>query len=218
MPDFGTRLDQQVKQDLDHVYSDHSRSTYNTKVLWFLRFVFWMGWAGQLSDMGFVAAVLVHRYATFLAQTQSFKSVKLSMNGVRIYYENRGIPNPLANNSKHKLHMKALRRKLGDVDRPKLPVTPRVLGWLTTACDKSCPREVAFTAAALIAFFAFLRKSNVTTGRTQPEEISHALKAGDVAVDDANYRLIIRLRCTKTIQFGERELLIPISGIRGSPI
>ena len=57
---------------------------------------------------------------------------------------------------------------------------------------------VACVAALLIAFFAFLRKSNVTIGKVHSDDITHALLAGDVAIDEQLYTMFVKLRCTKT--------------------
>jgi integrase len=178
----------------------------------------WMNYAAYFDCIEVVRTHLLPRYATYLSYSAGYKTIKLYLNGVRLFYISRNMPNPLADNYQHKQHMESLRRIKGDISKPKLPITVTELLWLAAACDATSPADVAFTVAALIAFFAFLRKSNVTTGVQQSDDITHALLAGDVVIDNDTYTLWITLRCTKTIQFGERKLYIPIAGMRGSPI
>jgi len=201
-----------------HAFAASTRSTYGDHVRYFLRWVVWMGYTAFLLDIPYVSTIMLKRYVTFLALTQSYKTVKLCLNGVRLFYIGRGLPNPMAENFAHHQHLQGIRRMKGDATKQKLPITPRELLWLVSACNTNAPAEVAFTCAALIAFFAFLRKSNVTTGHQHTEDITHALLAGDVAVDEQSYTLWIRLRCTKTLQYSERTLDVPIRGNRGSPI
>ena len=97
--------------------------------------------------------------------------LKNTLNGVRLHYMGRGLPNPLANNYKHYKQMRGIKRVKGDHQVPKLPITMSELTWLAAGCDTKNATQVACVAACLIAFFAFLRKSNVTTGRTHNDHL-----------------------------------------------
>ena len=210
-------LDTRTREEMKYVYAPDTQNTYQKITLWFIRWTIFMGYYANLTNFEFVINQVIPRYTSYLAATQSYKTLKLTLNGIRLYYLGQEQPNPLANSHAHAQHMRALRRKMGDVPKPKLPITMRELTWLALACNMNAPEEVAFTAAAMIAFFAFLRKSNVTTGHQTATDIASAIAMQDVIIDEQNYMLFITLRCTKTIQFGERTLRIPIYGRRGSP-
>jgi hypothetical protein len=65
----------------------------------------------------------------------------------------------------------------------KLPITMAILSHLVASCNSKTPAGAATAAAAGIAFFAFLRKANVTVGKqTSAKEFTHALTAGNVWV------------------------------------
>ncbi len=65
-------------------------------------------------------------------------------------------------------------------------------------------------SAALFAFFCFLRKSNVSLKHSTGDISAHDLhppRRRDIFLDNQFW---LRLRFTKTIQFGERELLLAV--------
>jgi hypothetical protein len=208
----------EVQKSSAQAFSSQTNKAYNTLVLYLVRWVFFMGYVNCLRDPMLFAQVALGRYVEFMAQTRTYGSVVTAMNGVRLFFIERGMSNPLANNYKYYKHMRGLRRRKGDIAKGKFPITATQLCWLAQACDTNDPYQVAFTVAALVAFFGFLRKSNVTTGRTHNEDITHAILMGDISIDEPSYSLMVTLRCTKTIQFGERTVQIPIKGIRGSII
>ena len=171
-----------------------------------------------LLDYSFMQNVAIPAYIAFLARTQVYPTIKFTLNGIRTLYETRGQPNPLIGHWGISHLLQGLKRKKPGGIKQKFPITIGILETIASATDPTNPAEVAFTAACLVAFFAFLRKSNVTTDKVQSDDMLKALTADNVYVDYSTYTLWIRLTCTKTIQFGERVLLIPIAGIRGSTI
>ena len=83
--------------------------------------------------------------------------------------------------------------------------------------DVQSPVQVACMTAALVAFFGLLRKSNLTTGRRAGTCDMKSLHHNNITKNSAT-ELWLTLNFTKTIQFGERTLNIPIIGIDGSVI
>jgi hypothetical protein len=71
--------------------------------------------------------------------------------------------------------------------------------------------DIAFLAI-LIGFFAFLRKSNLTVESDALFDSSKMIRRSDLRIDRAAYVLWVRIRRTKTLQFGDREIWIPIHG------
>ena len=68
--------------------------------------------------------------------------------------------------------------------------------------------------AILIGFFCFLRKSNLTVESDSLFDTTKMIRRSDIRVDRTEYVLWVRIRRTKTIQSGDRELWIPIHGQR----
>ena len=78
--------------------------------------------------------------------------------------------------------------------------------------DLTQPFDLVFWAACLLAFFSFLRKSNLFFDKSNPAY----LKRHDVSFLEQGATL--KIQRTKTIQHGERPLVVPIPHIAGSPL
>ena len=60
-----------------------------------------MDYTAYLLDMEYMRTTILKRYVVFLSLTQAYKTIKLTINGVRLFYIGRGLPNPLADNYQH---------------------------------------------------------------------------------------------------------------------
>jgi len=69
--------------------------------------------------------------------------------------------------------------------------------------------------AILIGFFAFLRKSNLTVESDALLDTSKLMRRSDIRIDRGQYVLWVRIRRTKSLQYGDREIWIPIHGWPG---
>lgn len=105
-----------------------------------------------------------------------------------------------------KLIIRGLRRILGDAQEQKLPITPSVLSCLRPQLLAS--KDSGFWAAMLIAFYSFFRKSNLVPKSASGYDPSKTLSRQDILIRP--WGLVICVRWSKTIQFKERKLLIPI--------
>jgi hypothetical protein len=158
-------------------------------------------------------------YIAFLARSATATTVRAYLSGVRVFYETRGKPNPLQDHFGLRHMLKGVDRLRPGTSKRKLPITMAILSHMVASCDPTTPAGAATAVAAVVAFFAFLRKANVTAGKqTLAKEFTHALTAGNVWVHYGTYTLWLRLTCTKTIQFSERVLYVPIKGIPGHPL
>lgn len=117
---------------------------------------------------------------------------------------------------RHLGHCAGIRRHLGDAVCRKSPITPEHLLHLLSQLDISAPGDANIWAAALVMFFAMLRRGNVLPNSTQKFDMAQHLRRQDVQFTAQG--LVLSIRATKTIQFRERELIIPIPRIHGSPM
>ncbi len=84
------------------------------------------------------------------------------------------------------------------------PITLHILSQILVQLDLSNHDHTVFWSLCLIAFFTFARKSNLGKyGAKKTQLIRHDVKVGSRA-------LLITFNWTKTIQFGERKLVIPV--------
>ena len=128
----------------------------------------------------------------------------------------RGLQNPL-DTWELTMVKKGIHRRLGKPPKQKLPITPHILNMLYNQLDLQVNQHKAFWAACLVAFFSFLRKSTLLPKSPAEKDIYKALCMGDLHIN-GDELMTLRIRHTKTIQFGQRELCLPISSVPGSPL
>ena len=150
------------------------------------------------------------RYVSYLALTCAYKTIENYLQGVRIVHRELNLPNPLENKFNLERCLRGIRRVKGDSVSRKFAVTPAMLARFAPLMDFSKSAELAIFGAMLVAFFGFFRKGNVTLTRTSYPKRLHFFRRCDfkLAPDDSVAWVIVRQ--TKTIQFFERELRIPL--------
>ena len=97
-----------------------------------------------------------------------------------------------------------------------LPITPEILLQIFNILDFTQPIHVAAWPAFLIAFYMFLRKSNVVPPSAPGFDPSKHLTVGDIQMVPTG--LLITIKWSKTNQFGSQSLVVPISSFPGSPL
>ena len=100
------------------------------------------------------------------------------------------------------------RRELGSAVKQAEPLLPEHLLAIVSMLTNS-PGHVAFKAALLTSFRALLRKDQVTN-------TDNTLRRGDFEFFD--WGMVITIRRSKTIQFKERVVKIPIVKLRKTEI
>ena len=98
--------------------------------------------------------------------------------------------------------------------RQALPVTPRILADILRYLDLASPKDSTFWCLCLFAFLAVARKSNLVPTRVDNFNPTRQLTRADVKVTPSC--LFLRFTWTKTIQFGQRHLHLPLMAIPGS--
>ena len=108
------------------------------------------------------------------------------------------------------LTLRALRRVMGDSVRITHPVTVDILLNIFHIFDWSNPLHVCMHAAFLVAFFSFLRISNLVPYKASDMAAvnTYFLKREDVFF--SAHGAVLRIFKTKTIQFRQRVLQIPL--------
>lgn len=154
-------------------------------------------------------------YAQYLSNTMKApQTVQNYVNGVRVLHV-------LHDKSIDAFHCPDLKLTLRGVSRIKLhqpkqaqPITLEMLFAMAKHVDKTKCIEVVAWAAILTAFFCLLRKSNyVVDTEFDPRK---QLCREDISVGDSC--MLVTIKWSKTIQFAQRALKIPVLAIPGSPI
>jgi len=155
-------------------------------------------------------------YVAYLSTKICYSSIRQYLNIVKIIHLEAGFKNPLEDSWHLSSLLKETRRSLGDRINPKLPITIEILWDIFDTINLCSDFEVCFWAACLVAFFSFLRKSNLLIS-------THAAfdRHLDLCREDFEFNceyMLIEIRRTKTIQFGQRPLITPSPLVPGSPL
>ena len=153
----------------------------------------------------------------FLARSISASSIAGYFNIVCIMHCESGLESPTAGWD-ISLVKKGILRTHGKPLNQKLPITPDILRKLFEVLDMECGLHKAFWCACLIAFQAFLRKSSLLPKSGSQSDRMKALTIGDVVLSSDGNSMLLNIRHSKTIQFRQRVLSIPISAVPNSSL
>ena len=151
-------------------------------------------------------AEVISRYASFLARSLKFNSVKQYLNIIRLLHAEWDLPNPLENNFHLHHTLRGTRGSLGDAVKKKLPITQNILKQIFLKIDMSNVCDASMRAACLTLFFGFLRKASVLPSTHRSFNAKHLICKQDLSFSQQG--LTITVRRTKTIQHQERMLTL----------
>ena len=154
------------------------------------------------------------RYIAYLADFLCYSSIVQYLNVIRIIHEEAGLPNPIPNNFLVGSTLKGARRVLGSKVSPKSPITPTILKSIYSCLNLRSSLDLHFWSACLTFFFSFSRKANLlplTVG-----SFDHKTQVCRCDITFHTGYVLLRFRHTKTNQYGQRELTVPLAHLGGS--
>ena len=113
-----------------------------------------------------------------------------------------------------KLAYRGLMRLNPHCPKQALPITPEMLINFQSHLDLSDPGHATTWCAFLFGFFLMLRKSNLVPKSGNAFDSEKVLCRRDILIDDR--ALLVVIKWSKTNQFGQRRLKLPLLAIQGS--
>ena len=156
------------------------------------------------------------RYVAHLSQHLAPNSIEKYLNIVRLLHLEYGYDNPIQNWHVQST-IKGIQKEFGTAVKQKLPITPKILLQMKSLIDVTAPYWISFWAASLVAFYGFLRKSNVFYDPHLPPSDQKHIQRRDIIYRKPGITFIM-LNHTKTIQFKERTLELPMPSIPNHPL
>ena len=154
-------------------------------------------------------------FLQFMSRTiNSFKYLCNVMSSIKKLHQCTGYQLIAGESLIVKAQLSGLRRILGDIQIQKLPVTPGMLLHIYQLLNTSDTFHLCLWAAFTFGFFTFLRKSNIAAPSLKDFNPDKHLTRGDIFVSQD--MLLVKVRWSKTIQFKQRLLLLPVSAIPNS--
>ena len=154
-------------------------------------------------------------YTQHLSRTvKSVDTILNYLQGIKLIHQIRGLRTSQFEHKILRVLIRGLRRVKRHVVRQALPITPRLLLDMHSVLQLNKIEDVVFWAICLLAFFSVLRKSNLVPNSPTTFNSRKQLTRADVICGSSS--MLIRKRWAKTIQYGQRALVIPIYSIQGS--
>lgn len=154
----------------------------------------------------------ISTYAAYLScKTSSYQSILNHLNALRLFHLFSGVPCDALTSFDVTLTKKGLKRLMGAAPQQKYPITIAILRDIRGILDLEQPSQAALWCLFLVAFFSFLRRSNLTVSSLSAFSPAKHLTREDLKLTAAG--AILRIKWSKTLQYQERTLFVPIPSI-----
>lgn len=156
-------------------------------------------------------------FAQFLSRSfQSLGAIKNYLHGLKVLHLSCGLEFPHLERYEIKLLLRGIAKLNPHTPRQPLPITPPILARILEVLDLSLPLHASLWCCFVLSFFLFARKSNMVPPSRFSFDGKKHLRRGDVLQCQAG--LLVHFKWSKTIQHGERRLLIPLAANSDSPL
>ena len=204
------QLDAEVNYYRSQAFAASTKNSYITHLKTYIKFCQVTGRPVSPPD-----SLTTMRYIAYLAQTLQYSSITQYTSPIRLMHAELGSQNPLQTWHVQST-LKGIKRVKGTSASRKLPITPQILLQLRNRLNPNKPVDCILWAAFITAFFTLLRKSNIVPSSPALfDPLRHPTRA-DISLERRGLSLTIK--STKTIQFRERELKVPIPYLPGHPL
>lgn len=146
-------------------------------------------------------------YLAYLAETLKYVSIINYLSAIWVLHKFLGYTHIDPSHFFIKMTLTGIRRVLGDARNQANPISVQQLAMIHSVLDPTSSEQVCFWLALLLGFRALLRKSNLF-------ETGMAILDSDIGMESWGVR--VTLRRTKTIQFAERSVSIPLVALGAS--
>ena len=156
-------------------------------------------------------------YIAFLARTfKSADSIRNYINAVKNVHLTSGLTFEFHSSFETNIIFKGLKRVKLHQTKQALPITPVILNQFLQFLNLNDANDISYWAAFLLAFYLMARKSNIVPPAVKSFDSKKHLCRGDILFNEDG--LIILLKWSKTNQFGERKLSVPLVSMKDSPL
>ena len=204
---------EQMHRYANNVVAESTRRQYGKSWEYYLRFCVAFGLQEYvcLPNEGVVTA-----FATYLAETQRFGTVRNTISGLKAVWLVDGIHVDFSKWQSYAQVMKGIRRCRSGLPNKKHAISPAELKRMAPLIPR-IRKGAALWACVLITWWGKLRKSydDTTMGFKNPMDPGACILVSDVKVDVEKQTMRIEVRKSKTNQFNERGHVIHIAGQRG---
>ena len=193
-------------------WAESTRKTYACKLKCYMDFC-------ERLRITTIVPVTPRIIATFIGYMTDIKGFKYStiqnyLTIVRHLHRANKFDDPMKDSWIVSQVLRGAKRELGDAQKAATPIEPHHLQMIRKALNLERVKDMSFWMACLIGFFGFLRPGNfLVKDIFDPER---DLCVGDVSCHAQWY--VIPLKITKTLQFREKRLQVPLPRLRNATL
>ena len=156
-------------------------------------------------------ACTVVPFLELMSITVTYSHLKHLISSVKFYHLTKGLVFPEHDfEIVNTLH--GLKSRKAHTPHQALPITPTILRNMFTKLDMDKVKDRALWCSYLVTFYCLFRKSNSVPKSANNIDLKRTLLRKHIQVDEVNNMVYIHVTFAKTIQFGNRDLVIPIPG------
>ena len=148
-------------------------------------------------------------FLELMAITVTYCHLKHLLSSIKFYHSAKGFPFPefdfdVVNT------MQGIKRRQSHTPNQALPLTPDIMRDMYSLLDMSKVKDRALWCSYLVTFYCLFRKSNSVPQSMTKVDLKRTLLRRHIKIEQD----MVYVHCTfsKVIQFGQRDLVIPIPG------
>ena len=194
----------------NQTFAQSTKKTYSTHRDTYLRFCHFMNIPSVPASTHGICL-----YAAYLARSLKFSSIKQYLGIIGLMHKEFGLNNPLSGNWQLSSLLTGVKRVHGNAPQQKLPINFDILRGIHSQLNLTYSVDAAFWAICLVAFFGMFRKSHLLINKVGSFDPDKQLTKADFSFFPGG--ALNRVRWSKTIQFREKVVQIPLIASPGSP-
>lgn len=208
------KLRLQSKESARHAFADSTYKNLKIQLETYFLFCFYFNF-----DAIPTSVLVLSLYAQFLSRSfATVDSIKNYISAVKTLHLLLTENTEAFDSLYLKLIFRGLLRIKSHCPKQAMPITPQILCDFRSKFDMKCAIDSTFWCLFLHAFFLMFRKSNLVPVSVSSFDSNKQLCRKNYTYDILNNVLLVRVKWSKTNQYGEREIIIPLVRISGSPL
>ena len=150
-------------------------------------------------------------FLQLMSLTVTYAHLKHLVSAIKFYHQAKNADFPEHNfEVNNTLH--GLKRELAQTVFQALPLTPAIMRAMYAHLDMSKPKDLALWCSYLVTFYCLFRKINSVPKSGKTLDMKRTLMRKHIRVDSDSNMVFVHVTFSKTIHFGQRDLVIPIPG------
>ena len=161
----------------------------------------------------------LRRFAQWISDNpavNAYGTVSNYLSAVKTFHKIIGVQPPNTTEHMTSLTLKGLRLDMARPTHQAAPITPQILLMMFTMVNTACPEQITAWTALIFVFHLLLRKSNIVPDTQAAFDNTKQLARSSITL--ARNAMIVQIVWSKTLQFKEKELLLPLVALSNKVI